>query len=223
MTELRKKSGFEMIYVIINYGMGSKILHEAKKHGVFCGTVFYGRGTVNNKILKFLSLYDEQKEIVLLGADTATAESTLRELNKQFKFEKPHHGIVFTVEACVGIGLCKGLKQEIDVESEEGDVMYQVIFTIVNRGRAEDVIEAAQEAGSKGGTVVHARGAGADDTSRLFHMEIEPEKEMVMILSKRDVTEAIVSAISRKMEIEKPGHGIIFVQDVKQAYGIYDK
>lgn len=223
MIEIKKCSSFEMIYVIVNYGMGSKVLHEAQKYGISCGTVFYGRGTVSNKILRFLSLYDEQKEIVLLGADTKTAEHALDELNKHFKFEKPHHGIVFTIEACRGIGFCQDLTRKIELESEEADKMYQMIFTIVNRGNAEDVIEAAQEAGSKGGTIVHARGAGANDTGRLFHMDIEPEKEMVMILSKTEYTDAIVESIGKRMEIEKPGNGIIFVQDVKKAYGIYDK
>lgn len=223
MSELRACSSFEMIYVIVNYGMGSKVMHEAQKYGISCGTVCYGRGTVSNKFLRFLSLYDEQKEIVMLGADTRTAEHALYELNKHFKFEKPHHGIVFSIEACAGYGFCHDLNIGSEPEMEEVDMMYRVIFTIVNRGRAEDVIEAAQEAGSRGGTVIHARGAGAEHTGKLFHMEIEPEKEMVMILSKTEVTDAIVASISKKMEIEKPGNGIIFVQDVKKAYGIYEE
>jgi nitrogen regulatory protein PII len=53
-------------------------------------------------------------------------------------------------------------------------------------------------------------------------MEIEPEKEMVMILSKKDITDAIVSSIRKKLEIDVPGNGIIFVQNVVQSYGIYE-
>lgn len=36
---------------------------------------------------------------------------------------------------------------------------------------------------------------------------IEPEKEMVMILSKEDITENIVSSIRERLEIDKPGNG----------------
>ena len=100
--------------------------------------------------------------------------------------------------------------------------MYQIIITIVNRGKAEDVIEAAKAAGSKGGTIINARGSGVNETSKLFNMDIEPEKEMVMILSKEDITENIVSSIHERLEIDKPGNGIIFIQNVNKTYGIYE-
>lgn len=213
---------FELIYVIVNYGLGSKVLRNAKKHGIFDCTVFQGRGTVSNKLAKFLSLYDERKEIILFGTDRETAEHVLDELNKEFQFEKPHHGIVFTISACSILGT-EIHKCEKNEEGRGGDKsMYQIIMSIVNRGMAEEVIEAAEAAGSKGGTIMNARGAGVSETKKVFNIEIEPEKEMVMILSKKDTTENIVSSIRQKLEIDKPGNGIIFVQDVNKVYGIYE-
>lgn len=99
--------------------------------------------------------------------------------------------------------------------------MYHVITTIVDKGKAEDVIDAATKAGSKGGTIINARGSGIHETSKVFSMEIEPEKEIVIILSEADKTEAIVSSIKNELKIEEPGNGIIFVQDVNKTYGIY--
>lgn len=212
---------FELIYVIVNYGMGSKILHSAKEYGIHGGTISLGKGTVNNTFSNFLSLYDERKEIVLLGADKTTADYTLKRLNEKFKFEKPNHGIVFTTSVCgiIGSRYCK--YEEIE-ERRGVKPMYQFIITIVNRGKAEDVIEAAKAAGSKGGTIINARGSGINETSKLFNMDIEPEKEVVMILSKEDVTQTIVASIREKLEIDKPGNGIIFIQDVHKTYGIYE-
>lgn len=212
---------FGLIYVIVDYGKGSKVLHKAKECGMPAGTIFLGRGTVNNSILRFLSLYDERKEIVLMGADYHLAEKVLQGLDQKFEFKKPHHGIAFFVPIVdiVGSSFCKGE----DVEEGGNKQMYQLIVTIVNRGKAEDVIEAAQSAGSKGGTIVNARGSGIHETSKLFNMEIEPEKEMVLILSKEDVTSAIVSSIEEKLEISKPGNGIIFVQNVVKTCGIYEE
>lgn len=214
---------YELVYVIVNFGMGSRILHRAKEHGVSGGTILLGRGTVSNSLLNFLSLHDERKEIVLMGADKHTADQALAELNKEFHFHKPHHGIAFTTSACEIVG--SRCYHTDDNEEERGvnKSMYQVIITVVNRGNAEDVIEAAQAAGSKGGTIFNARGSGVNETRRLFHMDIEPEKEMVMILSKDDTTEAIVSSIREKLEIDKPGNGIIFIQNVNNVYGIYDE
>jgi len=214
---------FELIYVVVNYGMGSKVLHKAKEYGVRGGTVFLGKGTVNNSFFNLLlSLYDERKEIVLLGTDKKTADYALVELNKEFQFQKPNHGIVFTTSTCSILGSRCYRDEDIELERGVKKSMYQLIITIVNRGKAEDVIIAANEAGSKGGTILNARGSGINETTKLFNMEIEPEKELVMILSKEDVTEAIVCSIRDKLELDKPGNGIIFIQDVNRAYGIFE-
>ncbi len=222
MNNMEQSSNFELIYVIINYGMGSKVLHKAKEHGIRGGTVLLGKGTVRNSFSNFLSLYDERKEIVLLGSDKKTTARVLPELDKEFKFKKPNHGIAFTTSTCKIVGSKCYHEEELEEESEVDNSMYQLIITIVNRGYAEDVISAANEAGAKGGTILNARGAGVHETTKLFNMEIEPEKEMVLILSKDEVTEGIVDTIRDKLEMEKPGNGIIFVQDVNKVYGIFE-
>lgn len=212
----------ELIYVIANYGMGSKILRKAKEYGIPGGTIFHGRGTVNNSLLNFLSLYDQRKEVVMFGTDGNTADIVLDELNKVFQFEKPNHGIVFTTDVCEIVG-SRFYRHEKDEEGRGVDqAMYKVIFTIVNRGRAEDAIDAAKEAGSKGGTIINARGSGIHETTKVFNMEIEPEKEIVLILAKEDIAGDIVDSIRRRLEIDKPGNGIVFVQNVNRTYGIYE-
>ena len=211
---------FELIYVIVNYGMGSRILHKAKKYGIPGGTIFLGRGTVSNALLNFLSLYDERKEIVMMGTDQETANYALKKMNDLLHFEKANHGIVFTTSACAIVGSRSCVSDEKG--RGENKAMYQSIITIVDRGKAEDVIEAAKSAGSKGGTIINARGSGVHETSKVFNMDIEPEKELVMILSKQAITEAIVLAIREKLEIDKPGNGVIFIQNVNTVYGVYE-
>lgn len=213
---------FELIYVIVNKGMGSKILHKAKEYGVRGGTVFLGKGTVKNAFLNFLSLYDESKEIVLFGADKKTADFAAVELNKVFHFEKPHHGIIFTTSVCNIVGSrCYKCEENGDGRGDDKP-MYQMVISIVNRGKAEDVIEAANAAGAKGGTIINARGSGVHETTKVFNMDIEPEKEMVMILAKDELTESIVTSIHEKLELDIPGNGIVFVQNVNYVYGIYE-
>lgn len=212
--------GFELIYVIVNYGLGSKVLHLAKEAGVRGGTIYLGKGTTNNTILSYLSLYDQRKEVVLMGADSKVTDYTLDMLNEKFKFEKPNHGILWTTELTRVIGTRHHQLDGSQEKRGEFKMMYQMIITIVSKGKAEDVIDAATKAGSKGGTIINARGSGVHETGKLFNIEIEPEKEIVMILAKEELTEAVVEAIGKELEIEKPGNGIIFVQDVKRTYGI---
>lgn len=221
MDKLENGLNFELVYFIVNIGMGSKVLKKAKKYGFQGGTVFIGKGTVKNSFLNFLSLYDQQKEIVLLGTDCLTAKTALKKMNKDFKLEKPNKGIAFTISLNEIIGSryneCRDGNQERGVDS-----MYQLILTIVNRGKAEEVIQAATKAGSKGGTILNARGSGNNETAKLFNMEIEPEKEMVMILSKTSTSKDITDSIRERLNLDKPGNGIIFVQNVNQTYGVFE-
>lgn len=43
-----------------------------------------------------------------------------------------------------------------------------------------------------------------------------------MIITPEDKAKEIVDAIGKDMEIDKPGTGIVFVQDIRQAYGMYE-
>lgn len=221
MSEFSNATSFELIYFIVNHGMGSKLLTKAKKYGVKGGTILYGNGTVSNSILNFLSLYDERKEIVIIGAETSIAEYAIANLNRKFQFEKPNHGIVFTINVSKVVGSRLSMNQATK-ERDVKEPMYQLITTIVNRGEAENVVEAAYKAGSKGGTIIHARGAGVNESMKLFSMDIEPEKEVVLILSRTEVTDNVVLSIRDKMQLDQPGNGIIFIQDVKNAYGVFE-
>jgi nitrogen regulatory protein PII len=53
-------------------------------------------------------------------------------------------------------------------------------------------------------------------------MEIEPEKEIVLILAKYDVVEPIISVINKKLMMDEPGNGIIFVQNVEKTVGLME-
>ena len=59
---------------------------------------------------------------------------------------------------------------------------YEAIFCIVNSGYSETVMDVAKALGAGGGTVINARGTANKEAETFFHITIEPEKEIVMIL-----------------------------------------
>jgi len=221
MASNTEMPNFELVSVIVNFGLGSKVIQTAKKYGISGGTVLLGKGTIKNRLLELLAITDVRKEIVLMVSDQDTICRALEGLEQKFKFSKPNHGIAFTIPVGHVIGARNCHSDQIK-EGRGEDTMYHAITVIVEKGNAEYVIEAATEAGSKGGTVINARGSGIHETSKLFSMEIEPEKEIIMILSKKENTDAIVSAIRKKVKIDEPGNGIIFIQDVNKTYGLYE-
>lgn len=211
--------GIELICVIVDIGHGSRILKSAKHYGVRGGTILLGRGTVKSRLLEFLSLYEVRKEIVLMLAEKSKAFEVLKKLDEEIHFDKPHHGIAFTIPVHKIIGTSS---IDCEITTERGaDIMYRSIFTIVDKGKAEDVVDAAVQAGAKGGTIINARGSGIHETSKLFSMEIEPERELVLILAETDTADTIAAAIRDSLKIDEPGNGIIFIQDVSSVYGVY--
>lgn len=97
---------------------------------------------------------------------------------------------------------------------------YDLIVTIVEQGKAEEVIECAKKGGAEGGTILTGRGAGVHDTSKILGILIEPEKEVILTLIDNQKTEDVLNAIVDGMELEKPGKGIAFVLDVSAVAGI---
>lgn len=211
---------FTLICVIVSFGVGSKVLQIARENGIPGGTIFLGRGTVESKLLRLLELSDARKEIVLLVADKATAREVLQALDRALNFAKPNHGIAFTtnVTAYLGTG-CYEYEEGMEMGGVE-DQMHNAIYVIVDRGKGEQVMDAAREAGARGGTIIHARGSGIHEHAKLLNMEIEPEKEIVLIITSKEATRDIVLAVRDGLEIDKPGNGIIFVQPVSETYGL---
>lgn len=211
---------FSLLVVIVNYEYGTKVLNEAKKCGILGGTIVPAKGTINSKLLNFLEITDIRKEVVLMATSECIANEAIILLNEKFNFEKKGHGIAFIVPLSGIFGVSKyDCKQSTNKEVEK--TMYQAITTVVERGDAEIVIDAAKKAGARGGTIINARGSGIHETGKLFSIEIEPEKEVVLIISKADNTQNIVSSICNTLQIDKPAKGIMFVSDLSQAVGLY--
>ncbi len=211
----------EQITVIVNEGQASRILKYAKDHGIKGGTILRGKGTVNNKFLEYIGLHETHKELVYFVAPTEVAERVLNEISEQFHLDKANQGIAYTTPVCNIVGtrsfVCEVLEDEGDVDQ----LKYHAVTIIVDDGKSGEVVDAAKAAGAKGGTVVQARGSGIHEHARIFNMDIEPEKEIVLILTEEDSTDQIIENIAKELKMEEPGNGIIFVQNTVRTYGIF--
>ena len=207
--------------VIVDFGVGSKMVKEAKKLGASGGTLFLGKGTVSSHLLDILGLTEIKKEILMIIVDKSLENKLYEGMNKKFSLDKPHQGIAFSMplKYCFGMGNHGCTSNTSNQEVLKVD--HEAIFTIVDKGLSDKVLEAAKSAGATGGTVIHGRGSGTQEKAILFNIEIEPEKEIVLILSSVDKAEAIINSIKKDLGIEEPGKGIIFALDVNRTLGLY--
>jgi nitrogen regulatory protein P-II 1 len=100
------------------------------------------------------------------------------------------------------------------------DREFDLIVTIINKGWADEIVEAARSAGAEGGTVLYGRGTGVHERKTFFGILIEPEKEVVLTLIPRERTQPVLQAITKAGQLERPGTGIAFALDVSQVAGI---
>ncbi len=101
-------------------------------------------------------------------------------------------------------------------DRKECKIGFDLIVTIVDKGRSCLVVEASKKAGAEGGTILRGRGTGVREKATLFGMAIEPEKEIVLTLVPREDSEVVLDAIIEKAELNKPGKGIAFILEVKR-------
>ena len=96
---------------------------------------------------------------------------------------------------------------------------HEMILCIVNTGFSDIVMDAAKEVGARGGTVLHARGTANKEAEEFFHITIQPDKEIVMILVPSDIKEAVLHSIYQKAGLKTAGQGIAFSMPVSHVVG----
>ena len=176
-----KSRHLEMLVVIVEHNKASKVLHLADEKGVTASVAMLGRGTASRTIFDYLGLNDKKKAVLMLFGKTEEITDLADYLVEKLEMNKPNHGIAYIESAFNVFGTEDNANGSENIK--RGENMYNAIYTIVEKGNADDVIEAAQKGGSRGGTVIHARGSGSEEARKVFNMLIEPEKEIVLIIS----------------------------------------
>ena len=97
---------------------------------------------------------------------------------------------------------------------------HELVFCIVNAGFSETVMTAAKEVGARGGTVLNARGTANKEAEEFFHISIQPEKEIVMILVPTEIKNDVLHAVYQAAGLKTEGQGISFSLPVTHVVGI---
>ena len=97
---------------------------------------------------------------------------------------------------------------------------HQVVICIVNNGFADEAMDAARDVGARGGTVLSARGTANLEAEKAFQIQIQPEKEIIMILVMNEIKDAVLHALYKSVGTHTPAHGIAFAMPVDNVVGI---
>ena len=92
-----------------------------------------------------------------------------------------------------------------------------LITCVVQRGQADAIVTAAQEAGAQGATIYFARGTGVRERLGIFGVTVEAEKEVIIIVVANDQVDRIFEKMYAVGKLDVPGMGFIYVTPLEKV------
>ena len=86
-----------------------------------------------------------------------------------------------------------------------------LITCVIQKDQAEQVLEAAKNAGAQGATISYAQGTGIRERMGLIGVTIDEQKEVIRIIVSEEQSELIFETIYLAGQLDKPGRGIMFM------------
>lgn len=97
------------------------------------------------------------------------------------------------------------------------------IVAIVERGKADKIVNAAKSHGATGATIFYGRGTGEKEAKKFLNTHIESSKEIILILSEVSKKDIIMEAMTEAGRLKDPGTGIIFSIEISDLIGLHHR
>lgn len=219
-------SQLHMMVTITNRNLTKKFAHFYKEEGLDISASTLGMGTAASEILDYLGLEGTEKIVLFHIVTSENWKEVKRELQQKMKIDLPGVGIAFLIPLS-SIGGKKALNyltcgQEFVKEEESTlkETKYELLVAIANQGYTELVMDAAREVCAAGGTVIHAKGTGMEKAEKFLGVTLVAEKEMVVIVVKKEQKNQMMKAIMDKAGLESKAKSIVFSLPVSATAGM---
>lgn len=185
-----------------------------------------GYGTVSSEILDYFGLDSKEKAVAFSVMQDSSWENIKIQLQKKLKIDAPGEGIAFTIplSSIGGQKTLQFLLESEDYKKEEESTLknttHDLIIVIAEQGYTNIIMDAARAAGAYGGTVVHAKGTGMEAAEKFMGVSLAAEKEMVFIVTKTELKNAIMQAIMKNAGLDSKAKSIVFSLPVTDTAGL---
>lgn len=210
-----------MLFIIANCDDESRFTSVIEKYKVGFKIVMYGIGSASDSLLEYFELVEDEKIIMIAILPFGLCRYILRDIDDKGLINKPGNGIAFSIPLSSSIQYILDFYKDYEME----DVVMSkadchLIVTIVNEGYAEKVMTDAKRVGATGGTTLCGRGLG-DERVKFLNIAIEPEKDVVLILTSDEKKNDIMNVIIENCGLKTPGAGICFSLPVDCVVGLH--
>lgn len=212
--------------IITNRGMRDKFIAFFSHNNIHVTFTALGTGTASSEVLDYLGLEAAEKALYFAFVTPDTWKHLKKELYTKVKIDIPGRGIAFLIPLS-SIGGKRTLKyltagQEVMIEEESTlkNTDFELLVTIANAGHIDTIMDAARNAKAPGGTVIHAKGTGAEHAKKFLGISIAEEKEMIFIVVRSGQKNDIMRAIMDEAGTSTPAGAITFSLPVTSTAGL---
>lgn len=215
----------QCLVTITERDRAEKFLRLFQEHGVHVNLCALGRGTAAEEVLDYLGLEATEKAVLFSIVARMQVQTLLKDAKKRLWLDVPGNGIALTIPiSSVGGSLTMQYLTEGqplgEGEKVEKQPQHHVIIVITNQGYTDLVMEAARQANATGGTVIHAKGTGAELAQKFFGVSLATEKEMVFIVAKSETRREIMKAIMQHAGMQSKAQSVVFSLPVEEVAGL---
>jgi nitrogen regulatory protein PII len=233
------------IFLIVDWDKVQTLSELFNKENCALCFVSKGQGTANSDILDVLGVGATDKAVFFCFVESSQTLRLIQSVRRSMGARSAGAGIAFTVplsgltapvmkmfenmyaeseavKAAAGAVAKDFAKKETTKESimESIAIKNDMIISVLNSGYSDAFMAAARKAGSRGGTVISARGLSTQLVKKFLGISVQEEKEIVIILANSDVKAAIMQAISAGFGISTKAAGLIFSLPVDQVMSL---
>ena len=184
-------------------------------------------GTAHARTLDILGIERTEKSMLIATVTGPTLKALKRDLAYEMKIDLPDRGVAMAVPFS-GVGGSRTLEyftagqcipEEHCTEDRKMEATQELIIAIYQKGYTDVVMDAAREAGARGGTTLNAKGTVAG-TEKFFGISLAEEKEIVLIVSAAEQKKDIMKAIMQKAGVDTKAHAVVFSLPVTDTAGV---
>ena len=230
-------SPVKLLVTIVSRGRGAALSTYFNRKYPHVSFMSMGVGTASTAMMDMLGLESADKDVIFSAVNASVLPDMLAELSGRKFMKFSGRGIAFTVRLSgIGSMLHTALMQGGDVprplleleethekkeESQMTDTPYSLILAVSEPGFTEQIMEVARGAGATGGTILHARGFGHGAAEHFLGLTIQPEKEIISILTPVENRVNIMRAINDQFGLRSEAKTMLIslpVEDLVQVY-----
>ena len=217
-------NNLSLLMIIASRPIEKTYLDLLEKYKVKFKAVSYGKGTSSSSLLNYFGLNEVEKVVIFAVLPKIVGKHILRYTKSKLKINEPGKGIAFTIPLSSSTKYMQEVYKDIKLEDfEMNETNKHLIITIANEGFAEMVMNAGKKAGATGGTTINGRGLETEKIIKFLGISIEPEKDIVLILTDDDKKTPIMNEIVNTCGLKTPGAGICFSVPVENVAGLLEE